>query len=84
MPLIAPSVLTTQLVTFNWEPGDNELDQDEGGIGSHSAEYSDYHELPSNAHSSSITFSAEKEKLFKVRYEEGYDLYDTVAQYSSS
>ena len=55
----------------------NEIDENEGGgDGSRSAEDFDDHELPSNALSNPITFPAEKEQLFKVRYEEGYDLYD--------
>ena len=44
----------------------DEIDEDEGGECSHSAEDS----------GSLITFSAEKEQLFQVRYEEGYDHYD--------
>ena len=55
-----------------WEAGDNE---GEGGEdGSHSTDDSDDYDLQSNQHSSSITFSAEREQLFKVQYEEGYDL----------
>ena len=39
-------------------------------------EMTDDHEVQSNQHSSSITFSAEKEQLFKAQYEERYDLYN--------
>ena len=41
----------------------DEMNEDEGGECSHSAE-------------DSGTFSAEKEQLFQMRYEEGYDLFD--------
>ena len=49
---------------------DNKMNRDEDGDGSQSGEESDDQFDPL------FTFSAEKDQLFQLRYEEGYDLYD--------